>query len=146
METAEENFSDDLHGILKESPHSDFLQEMWKKDLAEGKTQFSSDQLRNETGNSGNRFSVITYRIALAIFSHSKAAYEALKSFNSLPLPSVSRLKQYMRANEQDPGPMHDRMKEERENYANLCDIKLKANLPPPLWKGALTFLLMRLM
>ena len=43
---------------------------------------------------SGNRFSVITLRIALAIFSRNKAAYEALKSFEILSLPSVSTLKQ----------------------------------------------------
>ena len=141
METVEKNFSDDLNNVLKESEtHSDFLQEMWQKDLVKSKAQFTMDQLRNETGSSGNRFSVISYRIALAIFSRSKAAYEALKTFNILSLPSVSSLKQYMRASVEDPGPMHDRMKEERENYANLCDVKVKAKLPPPLWEGALIF------
>ena len=45
-----------------------------------------------------------------------------------------------MGASVEDPGPMHDRMKEEKENYENLCDVKLKANLPPPLWEGALIF------
>ena len=87
---------------------------MWKKDLAKSKAQFNQDQIRNEPGNSGNRFSVILYRIALAIFSRSKAAYEALKSFNILSLPSVSSLKQYVRASVEDHGPMHDRMKEEK--------------------------------
>ena len=93
METVEKSFSDDLDNVLKESEtHSDFLQEMWQKDLVKSKAQFTMDQLRNETGSSGNRISVISYRIALAIFSRSKAAYEALKSFNILSLPSVSSL------------------------------------------------------
>ena len=68
METVEKNFSDDLAGVLKESDdHSDFLHDMWKKDLAKSKAQFNQDQIRNEPGNSGNRFSVISYRIALVV-------------------------------------------------------------------------------
>lgn len=42
-------------------------------------------------GNSvhGNRWSTITYRMALAVFCRSPAAYEALAGFDILQLPPV---------------------------------------------------------
>jgi len=46
----------------------------------------------------------VTYRIALAIFTRSPAAYEALKGYQILNLPSVASLKQFTSANKQVPG------------------------------------------
>ena len=62
------------------------------------------DQIKN-TGDTGNRFSTVTFRAAQALFSRSPAAYKALKSFDILTLPSVSTSKKFMRANVEDPGP-----------------------------------------
>ena len=71
------------------------------------------------TGHRGNRWSTITIRIgtayeskyinalyfiALAIFVRSPAAYEALKSFNILQLPSKSTLQSYTGAFLHSPG------------------------------------------
>ena len=50
------------------------------------------------TGKTGNRWSMITIRVALAIFLRSPAAYEALKSFKLLQLPSRSTLQMYTSA------------------------------------------------
>ena len=84
------------------------------------RTDFLKDQSKNY-GNTGNRFSVITYRVALSVFSRSPAAYEALKSFNILTLPSVSTLKIFMRSNVEDLGPVYDRMAEEQKKNTKCC-------------------------
>ena len=42
--------------------------------------------------------------VALAVYTRSTAAYEALRSFNILQLPSVSSLKHYTSANIEAPG------------------------------------------
>ena len=105
-----DNFDVELNSLFAENSQSAILRQIWEHDKAESKRWFSQDQKKNETEKSGNRFSVIRLRIALAIFSRSKAAYEALKSFEILSLPSVSTLKQNMRANVEDPGPMYERM------------------------------------
>lgn len=55
-------------------------------------------------GRTGNRWSAITYRIALAIFTRSPSAYEALKSYQILKLPSVASLKHLTSANKQPTG------------------------------------------
>ena len=66
--------------------------------------------------DSGTRYSVITYRVALVVFSRNPAAYEALKLFIILQLPSVSTMKRYMRANREEPGPVYHRLAEEKRN------------------------------
>lgn len=50
------------------------------------------------TGKTGNRWSMVTIRVALAIFVRSPAAYKALKSFKLLQLPSRSTLQMYTSA------------------------------------------------
>ena len=45
------------------------------------------------SGRTGNSWSTITYRLALAIYSQSSNAYEALKNFKILQLPNASSLK-----------------------------------------------------
>ena len=76
---------------------------------------FNKDQQQNVASDSGSRYSVITYRVAVAVFSRSPAAYEALKSFNILKLPSVSTMKTYMRANREEQGPVYHRLAEEKK-------------------------------
>ena len=73
----------------------------WETDIKENKMAFMKDQAKN-TGDTGNRFSTITYRVAFALFSRNPAANEALKSFDILKLPSVSTLKTFMQANVED--------------------------------------------
>ena len=47
------------------------------------------------TGTRGNRWSLVTIRMALAVFVRSPAAYEALKGFGLMQLPSRSTLQAY---------------------------------------------------
>ena len=89
--------------------HGTSLQEMWEADAAA--ENFMNDQQRYSktdeydcmhgnkingyfiaTGSHNNRWNMITYRMALAVYSRSPAAYEALKSFKILQLPCKSSL------------------------------------------------------
>ena len=86
------------------------------------------------TGSKGNRWSAITVRmgeslivlynhnniipilsityffVALAVYTRSPAAYESLRSFKLLQLPSIRTLQHYLSANREDPGECMDRL------------------------------------
>ena len=126
-----DNFDVELNSLFVEHSQNAILRQIWEYDKSESTKRFSQDKKKNETGKSGNRFSVITLRIALAIFSRSKVAYEALKPFEILSLPSVSTLKQYMHANVEDEEPMYERMEEEKTNFVELCQLKRLLKLLP---------------
>ena len=140
MNQINENFSNELDQIFKENDKGDILKTIWENDVKMNRRDFYKDQQRNVASDSGSRYSVITYRVALAVFSRSPAAYEALKSFNILQLPSVSTMKTYMRANREEPGPVYHRLAEEKKKYEDIKDFKMKMNLPVPLGEGALIF------
>ncbi len=53
------------------------------------------DQERNKSGSTQNRWSIISYRVALAVFARSTAAYEALSQFPIMTLPSVRQLQRF---------------------------------------------------
>ena len=56
------------------------------------------------TGKRSNRWSAVTIRLALAVYCRSPAAYDALKSFGILQLPSRSTLQAYTGAFLEDCG------------------------------------------
>ena len=63
-------------------------------------------------------FSTHTYtQLALAVYSRSPAAFEALQSFNILQLPSTTTLKSCMKSNKEGPGECAQRLAEERKLY-----------------------------
>ena len=115
MNQINENFSSELDQLFKENDKGDILKNIWENDVKMNRRDFYKDQQRNVASDSGSRYSVITYRVALAVFSRSPAAYEALKSFNILQLPSVSTMKTYMWANRKEPGPVYQRLAEEKK-------------------------------
>lgn len=55
---------------------------------------------------------MVTIRLALAVFVRSPAAYEALKGFSLMQLPSRSTLQAYTRAFLDEPG----------NNYVHACN------------------------
>lgn len=87
-------------------------------------------------------YCIIVYVImftALAIYSRSPAAFEALQDFNILQLPGVATLKSYIRSNKEAPGECAERLANERHHY----NIKVQEHLQagkrnPPLSEGAL--------
>ena len=56
------------------------------------------------TGNRRNRWSMVTIRLALAVYTRSPAAYDALKSFGLIQLPSRATLQAYTGAFRDDAG------------------------------------------
>lgn len=92
-----EEYSDDVAAVIKSATDKETerqaLKQIWDRDCArkhaEDKADFHRDQHVNTAGNCGNRWSPITYRIALAVYSRNPAAYRALSSFNIIKLPSV---------------------------------------------------------
>lgn len=56
------------------------------------------------TGNQSNRWSVVTIRLALAVYCRSPAAYSALKDSSLIQLPSRSTLQAYTGAFLDDAG------------------------------------------
>ena len=121
-----QNFSEDLDRIFNENDKGDILKHIWENDVTQNRKDFYKDQGRNTGSDPGSRYSVITYRVALAVFSRSPAAYEALKSFNILQLPSVSTMKTYMPANREEPGPVYHRLAEEKTKYEEIKEFKKK--------------------
>ena len=62
--------------------------------------------------------------LALAVFTRSPAAYEALKSFKLLQLPSVRTLKYYIDANLEGAGDCMNRLEDERRHYLLMLEKK----------------------
>ena len=60
--------------------------------------------------------------IALAVFTRSPAAYDALKSFKLLQLPSRRTLKQYIDANLEEAGECEEHLEEERKRYLEMIE------------------------
>ncbi len=142
-----EKYQCELETILKEanktSPEtSDIIAESWKQDTLDRKN-FFRDQARNMTGNKGNTWSTVTYRVALAIMSRSKSAYEALKSFKILQLPSVSTLKKFVNFRLHDSGinsEIQGYVQEQSNNYKKYKEELRRKGKKMPLGEGLIIF------
>ncbi|XP_065897671.1 uncharacterized protein [Dysidea avara] len=98
MDAIDQVAADDLQCIFEEGEALGVggkLREIWTTDKREQKEEFQKDQAKNVTGKRSNQWSMVTIRMALTIFTRSAAAYEALKSFDILQLPSRSLLQSY---------------------------------------------------
>ena len=78
--------------------------------------------------------------VALAIYVRSPAAYEALKSFNILQLPSQSTLKAYSGAFMHDPGARSDCMVDQVAYYVAFKEHSIKSGKQEPKADGVLIF------
>ena len=59
---------------------------------------------------------------ALAVYSRSRAAYEALKSFKLVQLPSVGTLKYYVDGNLESAGDSTSRIMQSRKEYVAIVE------------------------
>lgn len=91
-------------------------------------------------GRTGNRWSAVTYRIALAIFTRSPAAYEALKGYQILNLPSVASLKQFTSANKQGPGLNLPHLHDAKQTYTAYKVERKEQGFLEPKDNGVLVF------
>ena len=85
-------------------------------------------------------FSSYTYRIALAVFTRSPAAYEALKSYGILQLPSLSVIKQFTSANYQPAGTNFQHLQEARKSYTAYIEERVEQGLQKPMHTGVVIF------
>eukprot|EP00794_Sanderia_malayensis_P002613 gene2613-3026_t len=120
---------------------ADVVREKWLKDTEDRQT-FYRDQFSNQgkTQSNGNRWSMITYRMALAIYIRSPAAYNALKSFQILQLPSTKSLQLFTSVRNHTPGVNEEYIEEKMQDYQAMCDEKVKNGFKKPLGVGILIF------
>jgi len=78
--------------------------------------------------------------VALAIYLRSPAAYEALKGFNILQLPSQSTLKAYSGAFMDDPGARSDCIADQVAHYVTFKEHSIKSGKQEPKADGVLIF------
>ena len=96
-----DDYSEVVNTVINESTiietERQAMRNIWLRDCAKKrakyKAEFEADQKKNTSSNYSNRWSSITYRMALAVFARSPAAYRALQSFELLQLPSVYSLR-----------------------------------------------------
>lgn len=83
----------------------------------------------------------VCFNAALAIYTRSPAAYDAISSFKVLQLPSVSTLSSYSKSNLESSGEVEVRLAEESCCYKARVQQHLEAgkNLPP-IGEGVLIF------
>ena len=83
----------------------------------------------------------LLFNPALAVYTRSPSAYEALKSFQIIQLPGVRTLKDYINSNREDPGKIQERLKLCREEYDRTVTMqKQLGNKQVPISKGVLIF------
>ena len=68
------------------------------------------------------------YLLALAVYSHSPSAYETLKSFKLLQLPSTRTLKDYIHSNCEEAGKVQQCLKACREQYDRMVEMQKELN------------------
>ena len=83
---------------------------------------------------------MITYRMALAVYCRSPAAYEALKHFNILQPPCKSTLQAFLGANRSDAGIDEKNIAQQRCLYEAFKKQKRREGKKTPLSKGILIF------
>ena len=143
-----ENYKKELENFWQEAEQiggnntKDVLQEIWNLDTID-REHFFKDQEKNITGKSSNYWSTVTYRVALAVYSRSPSAYEALRSFKILQLPSASSLKSFRGTRLHEPG-IHLAIKqyvcEQQENYVKYKNELERRGQLVPLHEGILIF------
>jgi hypothetical protein len=125
VQTINDNYENDLQEVINQnSPDSEFrdvLVKSWETDSkrqhSKDSTNFFNDQVKNKTGSRSNRWSIITYRMAPAVYTRSHAAYEALRSFHILNLPSVNSLQGKTGKFLDAPGINHHYLQEQSTKY-----------------------------
>ena len=71
------------------------------------------------TGRTSNKWSNVTLRVAMAIFSRSPAAYRALKALRVLQLPCDRTLRHYMQRHSSHPGINEDLLHQAALRYSD---------------------------
>ncbi|XP_019856161.1 PREDICTED: uncharacterized protein LOC109584759 [Amphimedon queenslandica] len=124
--TIETNHQEELQKLYDEAEKhgvGHLMKEIWKEDVESHceREQFHIDQKKNRSGSKANNWSIITIRMALAVYSRSPAAYDALKSFGILNLPCRSTLQSYTGAFLHGPGAHSDCIEQQVAQFVLHC-------------------------
>ena len=92
------------------------------------------------TGRRTNRWSLVTYRLALAVYTRSPAAYQALKGFGILQLPCRKSLQGFLSANQSEPGVNEEKIAEQKRLYDAHTARRVNEKRKKPQQKGVLIF------
>ena len=77
---------------------------------------------------------------ALAIYTRSPTAYDALRGFGILQLPGVSTLKTFSSFNIEVPGTNEERLAHAQQQYDAMVEEKSVAGISTPFYEGILIF------
>ncbi len=139
-----DNFRNDLNELIAETSElsekkREELHQIWDLD-SKSREDFAEDQTRNVNGSRGNKWNMITYRMALAVYIRSPAAYKALKSFDILSLPSQRSLRKFMSHKMDEAGDCENHLHEQKAKYEKMCEELREEDKPCPDGFGALIF------
>ena len=81
---------------------------------------------------------MITFRMALAIYTRSPSAYEALRGFGILQLPGISTLKMFTSFNLENAGINEERLAYARKQYDQMVNEKQASCARVPFSEGIL--------
>ena len=140
----EKDHAEDLEEILSEAAEYNeskktSLSQIWNLDM-QNRSEFADDQKKNTTGHRGNRWSLITYRMALAVYIRSPSAYKSLSSFKILNLPSKRSLQKFTSNNIDEPGDCSNYLLQQAKKYEMMCAEIQSKDKPIPDGYGALIF------
>ena len=83
-----EKYADDVQSVIDAgadtSPETHRVsQDVWDQDTKDRVQRFFTEQIKNKIGSHGHMWSSITYRVALAVYTKSPAAYESRKGLKN---------------------------------------------------------------
>lgn len=90
------------------------------------------------TGRKSNKWSPVTIRLALAIFSRSPSAYNAVKSLGILNLPCNKTLRGYMDQHFSTAGINDEALLEHATKYESFKDERVRDGFKKPVGEGVL--------
>ena len=115
------------------------LRKTWELDMCD-RRKFTRDQAKNVTGLRGNRWNIVTFRLALSVYIRSTSAYNALKSFPMLNLPSISTLRKFMKDKLHAAGECDVYLADQKQRYLKKQENLQKNGQPTPDGFGLLIF------
>eukprot|EP00117_Sycon_ciliatum_P049175 scpid67563/ scgid34906/ len=135
-----DKFGKELSEAINLNPeHSDLIHDAWKEDVAVIDA-VKKDQSKNKTGLRGNRWSMVTYRLALAVKCRSTAAYKALKDLGVLQLPSLRSLNHFTSARIDKPGWCEEGIHYQQQRYQQHQERSEASGSLKPLGEGLIIF------
>ena len=143
-----DDYSEVVNTVINESTIIEIerqaMRNIWRRDCAKkrakDKADFEADQKKNTSSNCSNRWSLITYRMALAVFARSPAAYRALQCFELLQLPSVYSLRNATQKYNSESGISCEYLEQLQNQYEMLREEKRHLGEKVPVGKGVLIF------